>query len=364
MIRQHARILLSLLVAFWLGSPAMAGKPKLPTVDSLVEKAQAAVASGNVEPARDLAPLLERLAVATDSSDQGSLLYVIERLGRHDSANPAAVKAYLRENAPPVLLAIARGKASGSVRGDALLLLRTLNVDDRVLDEAIAIANADTSADQRSIRFHGTLLANWRASHPAVEPVVEKAGSGGPGGPDRAREQAALEQLRRRGVRVSTQSLSEAAMHAETETLIALLDAGIDPNSPGVIGPALAAAVSTCEAIPVPVAVRLATVAALLDHGADVKYQDNGGNSILMSAVTCPPEVVARLISAGAPVHTANNNQFTPLHHAFMRGQWQVAELLIENGARISKSSVEKLFFEMPTDPAKLAVLKRATGEK
>src|ERR1700687_653470 len=105
---------------------------------------RAQVPLGTAEPSRDLAPLVQRLAATHDESDQDDLIRAIDSLGRHDGHSSAAVKAYLREAAPPVLLAIARGKAPSGVRGSALMALRSLNVDDTVLDEAIAIANGDT----------------------------------------------------------------------------------------------------------------------------------------------------------------------------------------------------------------------------
>src|SRR3954454_16341288 len=125
----------SLLLVLCLGllpaAPVAAAKPKPPkppSTESLIDHAKAAVRDGTADPALDLGPMLERLRTTSDESDQRDLLYAIETLGRRDGANPASVKAYLREAAAPVLLAVARSKSSGLVRCNALMLLRELNV--------------------------------------------------------------------------------------------------------------------------------------------------------------------------------------------------------------------------------------------
>src|SRR6185436_9642561 len=183
--------------------------PKPPSAESMIDGVRPAVLNGTVEPARDLAPLLERLRTTSDESEQDDLIDAIEEFGESDAMVPAAVKAYLREAAPPVLLAVARSKAPGSVRCDALMVLRDLNVADSVLDEAVAIANADTSADQRAIKFRGELLANWKETRGGEPPAPALSSSG--------KEQAALEVLRRRRERVSPYNLGQAAQHADTE---------------------------------------------------------------------------------------------------------------------------------------------------
>ena len=59
----------------------------------------------------------------------------------------------------------------------------------------------------------------------------------------------------------------------------------------------------------------------------------------------------------------ANAQGFRPLHLAFAEGKWDVAEFLVGRGARISKEAIDKLFFEKPTDPKKLALIRRATAK-
>ncbi|HEY6323270.1 MAG TPA: ankyrin repeat domain-containing protein [Thermoanaerobaculia bacterium] len=358
------RVVLVLLVvlALLVLSPAFAAAkpPSGPSVAALIERATAAVADGTVDPARDLAPLLQRLAAGHDESDQDDLVHAVDSLGRHYGTSPAAVKAYLREAAPPVLLAIARSKAPAGVRGNALMALRSLNVADSVLDEAIAIAKAETGPAQHEIGFRGGLLANWKESRQSVGPAPAAPTPGAP-----AKERAALEYLRRHHQPVSTGNLGQAALRAETDVVVALLDAGVEVNATaaGGLTPLGEAGGIGCAGSEATVEARLATIDALLQHGANVKWRDSLGNTILMHGVLCPVPVVAKLVAAGVPLDAVNAQGFTPLQMAFAQGKWDVAELLVEHGVRISKKAMDQLFFEKPTDPKKLALIRRATAK-
>ena len=197
-MRLTVRVALLLLLAT---SAHAARKPKLPPLEPLIERAKAAVVSGRYDVQRDLAPLLQRLAVATDEEEQDDLIDLIEELGEEDAIMPAAVKLYLRESAPPVLMQVARTSPFKTNRANAILVLRDLNVDEPVIDEAVAIAQADA---ERSVRFHGTLLANWRSSRPRNYVPTPTAN-----------EQAALEYLRRRRERISAHALGGAAREGE-----------------------------------------------------------------------------------------------------------------------------------------------------
>jgi ankyrin repeat protein len=179
-------------------------------------------------------------------------------------------------------------------------------------------------------------------------------------------KQAALELLRQRHERVNAETLGQAASAADTELVVALLDAGIDVNASLIGGQtplSHAAGMGCVTAADADIDARLATLDILIERGADVKQKDSGGNTILMSAVQCPLPVVAKLIAAGAPVSAANVQSFTPLHIAFANGRWDIADLLVTHGARLSKKAVDELFFEKPTDPGKLALIRRATAK-
>lgn len=355
-------VLLALPVLLVLAAPSLtaAKPPNGPSATALIERAKAAVADGTVDPARDLAPLLQRLAASHDGSDQDDLVHAVDSLGRHDGTSPAVVKAYLREAAPPVLLAVARSKAPAGVRCNALMALRSLNASDAVLDEAIAIAQAETGPAQHEISFRGELLADWKQSRQRGGPAP---GDPTPGAP--AKERAALEFLRQHHQPVSTDNLGQAALLAETDVVVALLDAGVDANATvaGGLTPLGEAGGIGCVGSEATVDARLATIDALLQHGANVKWRDSLGNTILMHGVLCPVPVVAKLVAAGAPLDAVNAQGFTPLMMAFAQGKWEVAELLVEHGARVGKKAMDQLFFEKPTDPQKLALIRRATAK-
>jgi hypothetical protein len=345
------RLFVRVALLLFLSTFAYAAKPpKLPPLQPLIDRAKANVLAGTYDTARDLAPLIARLAATRDAEEQDDLLDIIEELGENDAIVPAAVKAYLRENAPPVLLNVIRSTAPGSVRADALMLLRDLNVDVPVLDEAIAIARADTSSDQRAIRFRGELLENWRSSrHPNYTATPS------------ANEQSALEYLRRRRKRISAYTLGIAAMEADTELVAALLDAGVPVDVPQIAGTPLGYATGSGCVTNGDAPERLATVDLLIARGADVKWKDGHDNTLVMFALDCPAPVVAKLLDAGASIDTVNVMKLNALQAAFAKGKWDVAELLVARGARLTKKQIDALFFEKPDDPEKVALLKRAT---
>jgi ankyrin repeat protein len=249
---------------------------------------------------------------------------------------------------------VAKSKTDKSVRESALMVLRDLNVTDAVFDEAIAIANADPSEAESSVRFRGELLKNWKESRGDTSlPVAATAIAD--------KELAALALLKRRGVRPIPSSLGEAAEHGKAEVVEALLDTGISANAPQMTGSPLGAAVSCYD--DVPAEKRIATIDLLLARGADLHWKDGNDNTILLFAVDCPVPVIERLIAAGADFRAKNVMDMTPLKIAFAKGQWSVAEALVAHGARMSRKEIDQLFFEKPDDPAKLALIKRATAK-
>ncbi len=344
-------------------APARSGAPsKGPPTEVLIEHAEDAVADGQVDPQRDLTPLLERLAASRDESEQHRLITTIESLGEYDGASPADVKRYLRNNAPPVLLDVARGRFDWSVRSEALMSLRSLNVRDSVLDEAIAIADADGGPQAEYFHSRADLLRRWKEARPegtAAETGAQPESS--------ADEQRALAFLRAHHHAVSADSLGQAALAGETDVVAALLDAGIPVNAPlgGQSTPLGHAGGLGCAKSGDNLTARLATIQTLLRRGADVKRKDERGNTVLMSAVQgCTLPVVRTLVEAGAEVNPVNAQGFTPLQMAFVSGKWDIAEFLVDKGARLSRKTVDTLFFEKPTDPGQLALLRRATGGK
>ncbi|HUR81303.1 MAG TPA: hypothetical protein VM733_11090 [Thermoanaerobaculia bacterium] len=347
LFRKHAAVA-ALLV--FVAVSAFGAKPRTAPLQPMLDRAKANVLDGTYDVQRDLAPLLDRLATTRDENEQDDVLDLIEELGGYDTIMPAAVKSYLRENATPVILNVIRSNAAGSVRTEALMLLRTLNVDAPVLDEAIAIANADTSKDATAVKFRGELLNNWKSTRPANYQAVPTEN-----------EQAALEYLRRRHTRISAYSLGTAAREADTKLVAALLDAGVPVDAPQIVGTALTEATSTGCVTNADAPGRLSTIELLLARGANAKWVDGNNNNLVMFALDCPAPVVARLLDAGADLNAVNAMQYNPLQLSLAKGNWEVAELLVARGARLSKKQIDELFFEKPTDADKVALLRRAT---
>jgi hypothetical protein len=337
---------------------SVAASARAESVHSLVQRAEAAIARGDLDPARDLAPLVEALRGAS-GDDARALVLAVEKLGQHDGLSPAAVKAWLQQEAAPALLEIAGRKGGWMLRADALMALRTLNASDEALDRAIALAEGDTSEEAPFFRSRAQLLREWQAARPRppVASAVRLADE---------RRARALAFLRLRGLGATAPQLETAASQADVEMVEALLDAGVGPNAAGVAGPMLAAAAGVaCMSAPGDVERRVRTVRLLIEHGADVKARDEVGNTILMRAArSCPLPVVQALVEAGADVRALNQEGMAPLSIAFMGGNWPVAEYLIDRGARLKKADIAAVFFEMPEDEKKLAIVRRATAKQ
>ena len=141
-------------VACLIVSLVPAGRARAAGAGGLIEKARAAIARGDVDPARDLGPLVAALRTARGGGRE-ALISAIEDIGQYDGPSPAAVKTYLQREAPPVLIEIAQSKADWTVRGDALMVLRSLNASDEFLDRAYAVAAADSSKEAKFIRSRG-----------------------------------------------------------------------------------------------------------------------------------------------------------------------------------------------------------------
>lgn len=353
------RILTAAILLGMLSAPVLARKAAVATPADLIARTEARVEQGDVDPSRDLAPLIDGLRAARNDDDKGRFVDAIEEIGAADGASPAAVKAWMVAHAPPALLDIARSDAGWSLRGDALMALRSLDAPDAVLDEAIAIARADRSDSRGFIHSRGALLEDWKESrsrHGGAPAAAQPQ--------DAATEQRALELLRTRSVGVSVDSLSNAIGQSRSDVVEALLDAGVDVNAPGPAGMSLlVTGVMVACSNKNPLDAQLATLDLLVRRGVEVDRKDERGNTVLISAVqSCPLPIVEKLVASGAAPNPVNAQQFTPLKMAFVGGHWDIADFLVGKGARLTAKEADQLFFEKPTDPAQLAILRRATG--
>lgn len=79
----------------------------------------------------------------------------------------------------------------------------------------------------------------------------------------------------------------------------------------------------------------MAIVDLLLQAGANPNYVDGdeGATPLMCAIASQNPEMVHRLIQAGANVHAANHTGKTPLMKAAELGNRAIVELLVQSGA-------------------------------
>ena len=126
--------------------------------------------------------------------------------------------------------------------------------------------------------------------------------------------------------------LSLACTNGNAAMIEELLKAGADPNTALPEGEtALMTAAGTGN---------VAAIKALLSHGADVTAkEDSKGQTALMWAVAEGHAAAAQvLIAAGADLHARSKGKFTPLLFAVRRGAIDVVRLLLAGGADVNET--------------------------
>ena len=97
-------------------------------------------------------------------------------------------------------------------------------------------------------------------------------------------------------------------------------------------------------------------VALLLSHGADINQTDNDGWTPLhQAAVKGREAVVTVLLSFGANVNQAKNDGFVPLHFAAFNGHEAVVAALLDKGADADHAGISG---QKPIDLAKTQKIK------
>ncbi|MGY4517466.1 ankyrin repeat domain-containing protein [Lysobacter sp. HA18] len=160
--------------------------------------------------------------------------------------------------------------------------------------------------------------------------------------------------------------LYDAARGGRVERALALIDAGVDVNSPPPAGerdqralPVLAAVLPDLRLLRALIAKgidlnamqagmtpllaatrdswhgRPEAVMTLLSNGADPRLRDGDGNTALhFAARSTDPGVAALLRDAAAELEVVNAEGLSPLGMACAAGNWRVARFLLERGAR------------------------------
>ena len=307
--------------------------------------------------------VIAQLAASRGDDDVRAALDALEDAGGADSASPQATKQALRAKAPPLLRELfARKDLSWSVRGDLLMMHRTLEASDDDLRAAIALAQSDDSPQKDYLASRGELLQDWldnrtpqRRAELDAAPPADSAGTG-----------AAIARARAQKLDVSVDALMNAAGEGDVDSVRLLLDAGLDVNakSSSWTSPLAAAAMRRCALPSEPIEGNLAVMDLLIARGADPDSFDELHNSILMPAVQqCPLAIVQKLVDAGAEVAPVNKQDFTPLEMALMLGKLDIAELLVARGARRDPAKLDRLFVETPENPRLKAVLAKAAAK-
>jgi Ankyrin repeats (3 copies) len=324
-------------------------------IERAIDQAKRAIESGDVDPERDLAPLVGALRSAQSVDDQRRLVSRIEWFGRADGDSPAAAKRYLLEEATPLLVSLARSGKDHFLRGDAIMALRSMGAPRAVLEDVAATAEKDSDS---YVQSRGEILRNYIRSLPAESAVASIQPK------DKGREQKGIAYLKRHNLGVSADQLRQSALKGNSDEVRALLDAGVDVNAGGPSHGALNAAVfSGCGARGGEPEELTATVDALLGAGADVKGKDDNGNTALISAAQmCGPKIVSKLVAAGADVNAVSHSGISPLSIALIMQKLDSAEVLVDKGARLDAKQAQMLSGSA-TSPRAKEIVARALGK-
>jgi hypothetical protein len=320
-----------------------------------ITRAESAVESKNVDPARDIAPLLDALKRSKDVDEKRELVDAISDLGEADGESPNSVKQYLMQNAPPVLLEVAKTGHNAFLQGDAITALREMGCSRAILEQAAAIAEADPDS---FVQSRGEILRNYIKSMPVEDTAaVTKAA-------DPQKNAAAVAYLDKRGIKVSTQSLRDAAQRADAESVKALLDAGVAADTGAADAtqtPLYFAVAQACHTQGAETDWLVQTVSYLIAAGADVNRMDDNNNTPMMHAAQyCGPKIIGALVAGGAKVDLKNGSGVSPLAMALIMSNFDAAEALVAKGAKLAKSDAPMV--SGVTDARGKAIVKKAMG--
>jgi ankyrin repeat protein len=323
-----------------------------------IERAENAVESKNVDVARDIAPLLDALKRSKDVDEKRELVDAVADLGAEDGDSPNSVKQYLMQNAPPILLDVIKNGNNNFLQGDAVHALRDMGCPRSVLEQAAALAEADPDS---YVQSRGEILRNYIKSMP----VEDAAATTSTKAADPQQKAAAIAYLDKRGIKVSTQSLRDAALRADAESVKALLDAGIAADTGAADAtqtPLYFATAQACHTQGAETDWLVQTVSYLIAAGADVNRMDDNKNTPMMHAAQyCGPKIIGVLAAAGGKIDQKNGSGVSPLAMALIMSNFDAAEALIAKGARIAKSDAAMV--SGVTDPRGKALAQKAMAK-
>jgi hypothetical protein len=331
MMNRTVRLTTLLVVGAVLAAASGAVRAEHPAI----ERAERAVESKNVDPARDIAPLLDALKRSKDTDEKRELVDAISDLGEADGESPNSVKQYLMQYAPPILLEVAKTGNNAFLQGDAITALREMGCSRAILEQAAAIAEADPDS---FVQSRGEILRNYIKSMP----VEDAAAATSTKAVDPQQKAAAVAYLDKRGIKVSTQSLRDAALRADADSVKALLEAGVAPDTGAADAtqtPLYFATAQACHLQGAETDWLVQTVSLLVTAGADVERMDDNKNTPIMHAAQhCGPKVIDVLVAGGAKLDVRNGSGVSPLAMALIMSNFDAAEALVAKGAKLQKS--------------------------
>lgn len=350
MQRQSFRMIWMLLLQLTLAGAALAGLPE-------IEDAERAIAAGHVDPERDIRPLLDALATSDSVDEKRELVNVIADLGEADGEAPNAVKKFLGENAPPVLLDVIEHGANNFLQGDAVHALRGMNVPRSVLVEAADIAEASSDS---YVQSRGEILRNY------IRGLPEESAQASIRPADASKAESGTAYLDKRGITISTQALRDAALRADPQAVKALLDAGV-PVDTGATDlnqtPIYFAVGVGCHSQGEETDWLIETIQLLVRAGADLSRVDGNRNTVLMSAAQyCGARTINALVAGGARIDVRNGSGVTPLAMALIMSRFDAAEALVSHGARIAEK--DRMMVSGVTDARGKAIIAKAMGKR
>jgi len=182
-----------------------------------------------------------------------------------------------------------------------------------------------------------------------------------------ARKTAAEASLRKQRISVSSESLQSAVMSGNVGIVQSLLDAGADPNQRDEMlnrTPLATATSLACLVKRVEPESRDAIIASLLAAGANPNSVEMGDVPLLVYvAQKCPRPVIETLVKGGAKLDGKSPQGFTALSMALLVSNFDAAEALVDQGARLSPEAKAKLL-DGATDSKLIALVNRASGPK
>lgn len=327
--------------------------------DQVIAKAYKSVRTNKKSAQDDVTTLITNLRTSHTMSEQAELIEALRVMGDVNGDSPPAIKAYLKEAVLPVLLEVLKSRSDGRVRGQALLALRSFDPSDNIIDEAITIARADTSADRDIVHQHGEVLNKWKEDRKTGTLVPEEKKAAVSAGRDKA-----LAYLRKHKLEVNSHTLLKGVADTNPQLIEALADAGLEfdgVHAASAYSAIVAGLTSACQdnnGTPDKIE---EIITLLTKRGFKMDTRDEYGNELVMSTLqACPAPVIARLVDLGATPNPLNKQNMRPLTFAFVAGQWDIAKILIDRGAGMTKQEVDMTFMELPEDPKKRELVDKA----